>query len=56
MTTLVRLKDLGPAATRPGHFQRLHAELRIQAVGKLLAENVSGEEVNDRNQIQEAFA
>jgi hypothetical protein len=29
--------------------------LRIQAVGKLPAENVSGEEVNDRHHIQESF-
>ena len=49
------MKDLWPAATGQGHLQRLHAELRIQAVGKLPAENVSGEEVNDRHQIQEPF-
>ena len=56
LTTLVGMKDLWSAATRQGHLQRVHAELRIQAVGKLPAENVSGEEVNDRDQVQEPFA
>ena len=50
------MNDLWPIATRQGHLQRLHVELRIRAVGKLPAENVSGEEVNDRHQIQESFA
>ena len=50
------MKDLWPAATREGHLQRVYAELRVQAVGQLPAENVSGEEVNDRHQIQESFA
>ena len=50
------MKDLWPAATRQGHLQRIHAELRVQAVGQLPAENIPGEQVHDRNQIQEAFA
>ena len=50
------MKDLWPAATRQGHLQRVHAELRVQAVGQLPAENIPGEQVHDRNQIQEAFA
>ena len=50
------MKDPWSAATRQGHLQRLHAELRIQAVGKLPADDVPGEEVNNRHQIQGPFA
>ena len=49
------MNDLWPAATRQGHPQRLHAELRVQSVEKLPADDVSREEVNNRHQIQEVF-
>ena len=41
LTTLVGMKDLWPVTIRQGDLQPLHPELRIQAVGKLPAENVS---------------
>lgn len=50
------MKDLWSGATSQGHLQRVHAELRMQAVGKFPAEYISREEVKDRHQIQESFA
>ena len=50
------MKDLWPAATGQGHLQRDHAELRDHAVGQLPVENISGEQVHDRNQLREAYA
>lgn len=50
------MTDLWPATTGQSHLQRVHAELRIPAVGNLPAENVLGEHVHDRHQIQKPFA
>ena len=49
------MKDFWSAAARQVHLQRLHAELGVQAIGKLTAENIPGVQVHDRNQIQESF-
>jgi len=50
------MTDHWPATTGQSHLQRVHAELRISAVGKLTAENVLGEQVYDRHQIHKPFA
>jgi len=55
LTTLVGVEDLWLAATFQRHFQGLQTELPVKAVGELPAEHMPGEEVHDRNQVEEAF-
>jgi len=55
LATLVGVEDLWPAATSQRHLQSIETELRVKAVGELPAENVSGEQIHDRHQVEEPF-
>jgi len=50
------MEDLGLAATGQGHLQGLQAELRVKAVGELPAEHMSGEQIDNGHQVQEALS
>jgi len=55
LATLVGVEDLWPAAASQRHLQSLETELRVEAVGELPAEDVSGEQIHDRHQVEESF-
>ena len=49
------MEDLWPAATFQRNLQGIETELRVKAVGELLAEHIPGEQIHDRHQIEESL-
>jgi len=49
------VEDFGLAITCQRHLQGIEAELRVNAVRKLPAEHVPGEQINDRYQVEESL-
>ncbi len=49
------MEDLWLTITFQRHLQGIQAELRVKAVRELPAEDVPGEQVDDRDQVEEAF-
>jgi hypothetical protein len=55
LAALLGMEDLWFAATLQRHLQSLEAELCVKAVRELPAEHVPGEEIHDRQQVEEAL-
>jgi len=55
LTALVRVEDLWPADTFQCHLQGIETELGFKAVGELPAEHVSGQQIHDCYQVEEAL-
>jgi hypothetical protein len=52
---MIGVEDLGLSAVPQHHLQSIQTKLRGKAIEELPAEYVSGEEIDDRHQVQEAF-
>ena len=50
------MEDLRLTATLKGHLQGFQAKLRVKTVGKPSAEDIPGEEIDDRHQVEKTFA
>ncbi len=55
LTAMIRMKDLWLTPVFQRHLQSMQTELRIKAVRELPAENVPGEQIHGRHQIEETL-